>query len=55
MPVYGRSGGPFGDLASCLIDGDDGVCPLVRIDSNDDHFPVFLFAGDGLGPVGGHV
>ena len=50
------SGGrPFGKLAAGLIDGDDGMCPLVRIDSDDDHVLVSLFAGGGLGPVGGHV
>jgi hypothetical protein len=39
MPVRGGSGRPFGELPACVIDGHDGVCPLVRIDSNDDHVP----------------
>src|SRR5450830_1748245 len=37
MPVCSRGGRSFGKLAAGFIDGDNGVRPLVRIDSNDDH------------------
>src|SRR5450759_2418352 len=39
MPVSSRGGRSFGKLAAGLIDGHNGVRPLVRIDSNDDHVP----------------
>ncbi|HEX7612250.1 MAG TPA: hypothetical protein VF371_05705, partial [Candidatus Limnocylindrales bacterium] len=55
MSSFCTRGRPLGELAASFIHGDDGVSPLVRIDSNDDHIPVFLFVGDGLGPVGGHT
>ncbi len=39
MPVCRRRRRPLGKLAAGFIHGDDGVSPLVRIDSNDDHIP----------------
>jgi hypothetical protein len=55
MPFGSRGGSPFGELAAGFVDGDDGVCPLVRIDSNDDDIPGLPLRWGGLGPVGGHT
>jgi hypothetical protein len=45
MSVCSRGGRPLGELTAGLIDGYDGVCPLVRIDSDDDHVAVSLLLG----------
>ena len=39
MPFCGGSNRPLGEFAACFINGNDGVRPLVLIDSNDDHVP----------------
>jgi hypothetical protein len=44
-----------GQLPPSLVNGDDGVGALVRVDPQSDHVPVSFAAKGDQGPAGGHI
>jgi hypothetical protein len=52
-----RTGNTLADLTPLLINRDDRVAALVRVDPNSHHVRCVSFTrrGDNAGPVGGHI
>src|SRR3954447_8852031 len=55
MPCRERCDGLLAELATRLVDGDEGMCALVDIGSNKNHGGCLLHCEVTVGPVGGQT